>query len=449
MSNNGHIHGWWPFLATYDSTITPESELDGPLPGNDEDSFQPYSESSVIPVKRGTVGPEVPFELPPIPTLSETDVFGTDAQQWSDRLLRSNHPAIENPLCVVAVGAGDGFCAALRANGELWVFELKESEAPFSKSWRYVSRFSTTICKRDGLTLYTHLKLPQLSGPDIRHVSASFNSITSYSVTKASSVKFVELSKANPEFTTVQSPSGLPVRKVVMGDYHSVACDHTGAAFAWGENTAGQLGRGEMGSRGVGELNKPALISFGKGDESLGRRSSATTLAERIADRVQRDANGDFKPAYRTRRFVFDVAAGGWQSGALVVDLQDYCLSTANTLAAKDTIANKRVDDVDTAEPSDTPGSPTESEPAAAIRSDQHSKTSSAAIAEDQSSQSAFQDVTLAAQDDGTISKNTDVDSPPTQGVPILRDALRHIRIGYAGRGAVRGRSGMHISRGV
>lgn len=166
MTNQGKIHAWWPFLATYHSTITPETELDGPLPGDDEDSFQPYSESSIIPVKRGTVGPEVPFELPPIPTLTETDVFGSDEQQWSDRLLDSNHPTIEDPLFVVAVGAGDGFCAALRANGELWVFELRENEAPSSKSWRYVGHGLTAFCKRAmANAIHTLLSCPSCQDP--------------------------------------------------------------------------------------------------------------------------------------------------------------------------------------------------------------------------------------------------------------------------------------------
>ncbi|KAJ9106186.1 hypothetical protein QFC21_001330 [Naganishia friedmannii] len=426
LSDNGKIHAWWPFLATYDSTLTPETELDGPLPGNDEDSFQPYSESSIIPVKRGTVGPEVPFELPPIPSLSDTDVFGSDEQQWSDRILDSNHPTVEDPLCVVAVGAGDGFCAALRANGELWVIELKESDAPYSKSWRY---------------------LPQLSGPDIRHVSAAFNSVTSYSVTKASSVKFAELSKPNPEFTTVRSPSGWPVRKVVMGDYHSVACDHAGAVFAWGENTAGQLGGGEMGSRGVGDLNKPMLISFGKGDESLGRRSSAATTAQRNAERVQRVTNGDFKPAYRSRRFVFDVAAGGWQSGALVVDLQDYSSPVTGSLSTQDLPTDIQVKDTDALSTSPASGG---SDSPPTTRSDQQFETS--VVPDIQDSQEYFKNAVPAVQENEIDPRDTaaaDLDNSPAQGVPMLRDALRHIRIGYAGRGAVRGRSGMHIPRGA
>ncbi|KAJ9124146.1 hypothetical protein QFC22_000943 [Naganishia vaughanmartiniae] len=429
LTENGKIHAWWPFLATYDSSVTPEAQLDGPLPGNDEDSFQPYSESSVIPVKRGTVGPEVPFELPLIPTLQETDVYGSEEHQWSDRILDSNHPTVEDPLCVVAVGAGDGFCAALRANGELWVFELKENEAPFSKSWRY---------------------LPQLSGPDIRHVSASFNSITSYSATKACSVKYAELSGPNPEFTIVQSPSGMPVRKVVMGDYHSVACDHVGAAFAWGENTAGQLGRGEMGSRGVGDLYIPALISFGKGDESLGRRISATTLSQHnAADRLQRDAIGDFKPAYRSRRFVFDVAAGGWQSGALVVDLQDYCLPV-QPLPTQDLPADRQLDGMDPVRYSRTSNSPTGSGSPTVIPSNRQSGLPDISDFEDQTA-AIPRNIAAAAEDDRAEADHiaTDLEHTPTRGVTVLRDGLRHIRIGYAGRGAMRGRSGMHISRGV
>jgi hypothetical protein len=119
--------------------VTTDDQLQGPLEGDDEDNFQAYSEQTSIPVKWGEVGPEVPRELPSIPTLTSEDVYGPDHRVWGDDISTSRHSVIEDPNQIVAVGAGDNFCAALKANGELWSFELKENEDPRLKRWRYVS----------------------------------------------------------------------------------------------------------------------------------------------------------------------------------------------------------------------------------------------------------------------------------------------------------------------
>jgi hypothetical protein len=139
LSDSGKIFAWWPFLASYADTVTTDDQLQGPLEGDDEDNFQAYSEQTSIPVKWGEVGPEVPRELPNIPTLTSEDVYGPEQRIWGDDISTSWHTVIEDPNQVVAVGAGDNFCAALKANGELWSFELKENEDPRSKRWRYVS----------------------------------------------------------------------------------------------------------------------------------------------------------------------------------------------------------------------------------------------------------------------------------------------------------------------
>lgn len=139
LSDTGKVFAWWPFLASYADSLTADDQLQGPLDGDDEDNFQAYSEQTSIPVKWGEVGPGVPRELPVIPTLSSEDVYGPEQRKWGDDLSTSRHPVIEDPNTVIAVGAGDNFCAALKANGELWFFELRENDDPGKKTWRYVS----------------------------------------------------------------------------------------------------------------------------------------------------------------------------------------------------------------------------------------------------------------------------------------------------------------------
>jgi SCF-associated factor 1 len=273
-----------------------------------------------------------------------------------------------------------------------------------------------------------------LSGPTVRHVSASFNSITSYSTTKAYSVKFVELLKQNPEFATVKSPNeGLPVRKVVMGDYHAVACDHSGAAFAWGENTAGQLGRGEIGARNVGDLAKPAIIEFGRGDERIPEAKASQRYSAQFPDHNQRESTGDFKPDFRTRRFVFDVAAGGWQSGALVVDMRDYC---ATDSILPNVSSSSRQDH------SPSLSSKGEVDPSSSDIPQRQATSASLQVPDGSAAESE-----TTPDNSGNTAEHPSEPPRHPQGIPIRRGGLPFIRIGFAGRGAVRGGPGFNVPR--
>lgn len=281
------------------------------------------------------------------------------------------------------------------------------------------------------------MKLPHLSGPSVRHVSASFNSITSYSTTKAYSIKYAELSKTTPVFTTIESPNpGLPVRKVVMGDYHTVACDHAGAAFAWGENTAGQLGRGEIGTRNVGNLVEPVIIEFGRGDERLPEAKASQRYLGQFPDHHQRTTTGDFKPKFRTRRFVFDVAAGGWQSGALVVDMRDYCATEAILPTASSASSE------DHSSPDRTKDDRRPSEDRQADGPQQAGATTSNTAFHETAPESE-----PSPESSGRVTERIPTPPQHPQGVPIRRGGLPFFRIGFAGRGAVRGGPGFNVPR--
>jgi SCF-associated factor 1 len=111
-------------------------------------------------------------------------------------------------------------------------------------------------------------------------------------------------------------PAGLQGRSVTSvktGDYHSLALTTEGSCYSWGENAAGQLGLGDdIATWSVREsihTDEPTLIRFGRGDED-------TCLSK------ERDPVGDFFPSHSKRRFVFSIAAAGWHSGALVVDVE-------------------------------------------------------------------------------------------------------------------------------
>jgi hypothetical protein len=281
--------------------------------------------------------------------------------------------------------------------------------------------------------------LAALSGPDVRHVSASFNAITSYSTTKTFSVKFAELSAVDPHISTIQSPSGIPVRKVVMGDYHTVACDHAGAAFAWGENTAGQLGRGEIGARDVGALDQPTVIHFGRGDEKDNKGRASQRYLGEFPDRRQRTDTGDFKPGFQNRRFVFDVAAGGWQCGALVVDMRDYCPTGTGETSR---LAQSEGGSSGVTQPPEgdenLPIQEMSEASQAASKEFQESPTNATKDETAEEASTPLEDLRDASHDQ---------DQDAARGVPLRRGGLPFIRFGYAARGGVRGGSGFNMPR--
>lgn len=232
-----------------------------------------------------------------------------------------------------------------------------------------------------------------------------------------------------------------------MGDYHTVACDHAGAAFAWGENTAGQLGRGDIGSRNVGALNQPTVIAIGRGDEKNNKGRHNQRYLGEFSDRQLRTEAGDFKPAFRNRRFVFDVAAGGWQSGALVVDMRDYYATedesssrrtppegtrTADTTSAQD----MNVELVEREDPKD--------EQAGTFSSDSANQSATATETPD-----ASRTPSVLSQDSrrGSYDQDQSSDQNSAEGVPLRRGGVPFIRFGFAARGGLRGNGGSDIPR--
>lgn len=232
-----------------------------------------------------------------------------------------------------------------------------------------------------------------------------------------------------------------------MGDYHTVACDHAGAAFAWGENTAGQLGRGEIGSRNVGVLNQPTVIAFGRGDEKNNKGRPQQRYLGEFSDRQLRTEANDFKPAFRNRRFVFDVAAGGWQSGALVVDMRDYCTTgdeassrrrsredatTADSISAQDPNAEVAEREIP------------KGEQTGAFSSDSANRS----VTENEATEAGRTSPGLSRDSrEGLYHQDHGDEQNSASGVPLRRGGLPFIRFGFAARGGLRGNGGSDIPR--
>lgn len=114
---------------------------------------------------------------------------------------------------------------------------------------------------------------------------------------------------------------------VVLGDYHNVALTSTGKVLTWGSYSAGALGLGDPTSLVPGTPG--AFATERQMQRALERRRGEPPAVE-LPTEVR------FDHARRTPkdRFCFAIAAAGWHTGALVIDLEvSLCSFTCNNLA--------------------------------------------------------------------------------------------------------------------
>ena len=126
------------------------------------------------------------------------------------------------------------------------------------------------------------------------HVTAQFQTFTVYSSSSVL-IGHCQVPEGIPQgFARKIEPVVIPelqdagIIRVACGDYHNVALNSSGEVFTWGGSSQGALGL----DSGDSAVSQPRKVTFGKGDEG---------------------------PASK-EPFVFAIAAGGWHSGALVLD---------------------------------------------------------------------------------------------------------------------------------
>lgn len=158
LTSSGKIHVWYPFSDVYRASLTPNTELNGPLGVVGEDDSRA--------VRWGKVG-DIVHELediPPRPGIDDDDYNNDEPELESggtvreerltevegQRGARRTREEIEEewnraaPLDgvsrekgekVVKIASGSDFLVALKANGEVWFLRVREGEVA---SWEYV-----------------------------------------------------------------------------------------------------------------------------------------------------------------------------------------------------------------------------------------------------------------------------------------------------------------------
>ncbi|OXM80887.1 SCF-associated factor 1 [Cryptococcus neoformans Bt63] len=290
LTSGGTIYTWFPFSDPYKQALTPDVELNVLNPRGVEDD----ADNDARGLRWGTVTGDVLYELPAVPLRPEyvtpsaedsksgaKDLGRLDAE-WKEYDTTHTAETLEEGQKIIKIASGLEFILALKKNGEVWFTPVKDGVRPV---WYFV---------------------PYFSSPAITHITAQFESITSYATatqqTQSSAVYHTRVpadTVPSPSFASeptvlLHRPDFLPdlqnkgIIQVALGDYHYAALTNRGEMLTWGQGGTGQLGLGAEGRRGDGII--PKLVKFW--EEEAGREDPG---------------------------FVFSITAAGWHTGALLL----------------------------------------------------------------------------------------------------------------------------------
>lgn len=165
--------------------------------------------------------------------------------------------------------------------------------------------------------------------PDLPQVSATFNTFVAYSTGSSSIVLMGE-----PNTDSNKPPKVLPslqhrsIISVVLGDYHRAALTSNGELLTWGAFSSGALGLGDPYEL---EPGKPGgFRDIGERERSRRARIPPPEVPQPAAVRFDHE---DKRPV---ERFCFAVSASGWHVGALVIDVNEEEANSAEDEASED-----------------------------------------------------------------------------------------------------------------
>lgn len=106
------------------------------------------------------------------------------------------------------------------------------------------------------------------------------------------------------------------VISVVLGDYHFGALTSSGKLLTWGQYSKGALGLGDPVELPIGS---PGGFANEQTRERAGRMTFGVPPSVTVPSEVRFDHG--LKAGGKVERYCFAAAAGGWHTGALVIDL--------------------------------------------------------------------------------------------------------------------------------
>ncbi|KIY53369.1 RCC1/BLIP-II protein [Fistulina hepatica ATCC 64428] len=297
LSRDGQVFVWFPFDGQMQFQVaTKNDQLDNQLDAKSR--AQPDGTIPCIPWEMDVN----PLLLPSLPALPE---------------LSANSATDDEPVKLVSIAGLDQCLIGLTNRGHVVKYSgLSNEEVALLGTWEYLSKFSDVREVRENST-FAEGKRPSPDFLRITHISANFNSFVAYS-TGEKSIVLIGRNDFTPD-TPAEVVPELQYRSVisvVVGDYHKAALTADGKLFTWGAYSLGALGLGDPGQL-------PAGAPGGFQSETVRvnsvERGHGTPPNVRVPTQVW--FNHLMKQSSSPEKFCISVAAAGWHTGALVINL--------------------------------------------------------------------------------------------------------------------------------
>ncbi|KIY71850.1 RCC1/BLIP-II protein [Cylindrobasidium torrendii FP15055 ss-10] len=305
LSRSGDVYVWFPSQgevadAVRQTNLTMDSE-------EDEDKREVYKahaddDSKVIKCATWDFIYD-PLLLPPLPKLPQ--------------LRRQAEEASLEEIVIVQIAAYDGALIALTNQGHVVQFKSLANEATVSSgSWEYLPAFSELGRVRE-LPAFTQSEtLQPPTALKITHISAHFKHFTAYSTGPESTVLIGGTETPSDQPQVIPGLQRRGVISVVLGDWHYGALTTDGKVLTWGAYSNGALGLGDPTQLAVGTAG-------GYADEHSKQQAQERGRGAPPAVEVPTEVRFDHRRKTPKDRFCISLAASGWHTGALVIDLEE------------------------------------------------------------------------------------------------------------------------------
>ncbi|KAG6821200.1 hypothetical protein H0H93_004020 [Arthromyces matolae] len=293
LTVSGDVFIWWPFSGSTAETI---EVINTQMNEQGDKKASPQADNS-IPCVTWDLN-ENPTQLPLIPSLPEI----------------SDGESEDKPTQLIQIAGMDTQIVGLTNKGHVLKFGNLQSKATISNGrWEYLPQFSSI---KNLVSQFHDLGPKSPETLKITHISANFNKFIAYS-TGLSSVILI----GDTDTTHESQPEIIPelqnksIISVVLGDYHNAALTSTGKVFTWGAYSRGALGLGDP-------TDLPPGAAGGFETEAHRIRALDGRIIEPPAVDTPREVRFDHGVKSPKDRFCFAIAAAGWHTGALVIDLE-------------------------------------------------------------------------------------------------------------------------------
>ncbi|KAJ7504381.1 regulator of chromosome condensation 1/beta-lactamase-inhibitor protein II [Mycena galericulata] len=299
LTKSGEVFVWWPRSGRMQERIEAQDV-------SMDDGRQSFAKASagVIPCATWDLMAD-PERLPPLPSLPRLSSTGDES---------------EGEVKIRKIAALDAHLVALTNQGHVVLFRGLENETSISNgSWQYLPKFSE-LDRVQALPPFTPSEGSTGIAPPrtmkITHISAHFLKFFAYSTGSSSVVLMGDTDtteESNPHIDPALQDKS--VISVLVGDWHNAALTSSGKLLTWGGYSAGALGLGD-----------PTVLTPGTPGAFANERQRLDALERGIGTPPSTDVPTEvrFDHARKTPkdRFCFSACASGWQTGALVIDLE-------------------------------------------------------------------------------------------------------------------------------